>query len=1472
MNDNWDSCGTMGGIAGYFDAPVKNTSANILHCQNHGSMKGTNTISANDIGGIFGKVQMADKTDPMTINVYDCVNGSTVEIKAQSMAVGIFGYLGPWDTRGSTIDNVIVNIDRCRNYCTNMSASAGYIVGIVGSRGGGGRSTQPTTLNNCFSLVGGDNWHPLAYDNPGGAVENIKGSNNYYIDAYSKDGKSAWNAQAWNERWLGHTSTDLINFTWSGADSRFKESAETKNCGGRRLNLGKDTTDDSYFAMLAVPNNTNDNTTYDLSRIVYNTAYIHVDATDTWKRTVETKDNDVLGNILLRFTETNDSIKGSSGQNIPSNGDITDEVIQNYYKYVLEANEPNQIPESITIQRSEETKDGTGAVYGRYLVSWTAPKQDAAHGPAMYYKLEVYKTDASGKVTDATPVHTAMVYETKYTFDNDPDRDAWTGNFVVRITPMNSKGGGTSRDSAVQTFAQTLPKPEIEVRLKRTGTGNIYYQTVVLTNYDEYVRIANDQWKVDFKYVDGSSGSFSKGKSEQTITNGLDNIRTLTAIANPSTSTAPFMRSEQFSELTAIAGPFTNPDKNDEWNTGLAAKGNVTVTNPTVTGTTVNDLTISLNLSYAPFVRNDNKMQEAQPIYRVMLVGKYVGDSETTASGTSLTGQYITLAAQQTRVGAAATTVTFRNLPKEAFTSDYKDLKIVAAPVESGIGPSYSRWAATEEEVTEAIDQRGTDNPVAYYDGLEIVRKAGGDGYEYAHMTALYFVGKAYNTNDKDKSYNDVLAPSQVKTLQTGVTTLQAPKLDEQLEVRTAENKLYYTFSWTQTTDGTTLDTTVQKYTIELYGVQADGKQETIRLASNVDLAKKVTFDSTTGRYTLELCVDDNLAEGSKSWKYNNVILHVARVSDTNAQIGLADEQNYDVMTRLDAPDAPGGFTRLYDENSADALTYSINWPAVVGADHYTLYAQRQNADDTWKTVETWENITGTQTEIDMEQYQGQELRFYVIANRAAGDTTGFDSPDGALCDPQAVKSRVAAPTVSGAAFDPAAPSQAEFLNGETLQMTVSGNTASSYFFTGYLFKNVDDYKTIAALANDWQTTADLGKEKADKLAVLQTALNEMLKNGDAICIIPESDRQSGGGTPADGSGNSAAYNLSNGFTMKPEYSRYYLLPALRAMAETGSGMESSNWYYYVGKPEDMQLPAIKLDAPDAGLTAVGVDYTVDLYASDAYTSTTGKTDEITLNRFAVQWQAANRYPSTGTPDDGRVSNLTDYYKFTVTSANGTAYTIEMWTYDADSEEKKDDGTPEHLRGEIKTVKKTVTIDGNNYEKYLDPQIEKDADGNVTRTWYDLSVMPVFQKDTTDVDHWESKPEWLRGCVTQEDNAKPYYQVSVVAELEVVENDNGEPAYRVLLPDMANVLTSGDALQKFTTSIQVETMAHSKADGKTVGTPDAEAVKIGDETQTVELIAEEPTSDENTETTQPTETPAEPQNAPQPMELTDKAG
>lgn len=99
FNDGGSDCGTMGGIVAYYDAPVSNTSVNVLSCQNHGSMKSSidGWRSANDIGGIFGKVQMKNATDIMTIDLYDCVNGSTVSIQARSMAVGIFAYLGPWD-------------------------------------------------------------------------------------------------------------------------------------------------------------------------------------------------------------------------------------------------------------------------------------------------------------------------------------------------------------------------------------------------------------------------------------------------------------------------------------------------------------------------------------------------------------------------------------------------------------------------------------------------------------------------------------------------------------------------------------------------------------------------------------------------------------------------------------------------------------------------------------------------------------------------------------------------------------------------------------------------------------------------------------------------------------------------------------------------------------------------------------------------------------------------------------------------------------------------------------------------------------------------------------------------------------------------------------------------------------------------------------------------------------------------------
>lgn len=109
--NNGESSGTVGGVAGYFNNPVAGTAANLYRCSNYGSVKKM-TNGANDVGGVFGKVQLANdhNSDAMTINVIECVNGSNVELQAQSMSVGIFCYIGPW----AAIPNVEVNIDRCR--------------------------------------------------------------------------------------------------------------------------------------------------------------------------------------------------------------------------------------------------------------------------------------------------------------------------------------------------------------------------------------------------------------------------------------------------------------------------------------------------------------------------------------------------------------------------------------------------------------------------------------------------------------------------------------------------------------------------------------------------------------------------------------------------------------------------------------------------------------------------------------------------------------------------------------------------------------------------------------------------------------------------------------------------------------------------------------------------------------------------------------------------------------------------------------------------------------------------------------------------------------------------------------------------------------------------------------------------------------------------------------------------------------
>lgn len=166
--------GAVGGVVGIIDQPISGGTTNVLSCRNYGQIW-YKSNGANDCAGIIGKIEMKRVTDIMTLNIIDCVNSGA--IKAASQAVGILAWIGPYNK--GNIDNVTVNIDRCRNLNTDFTC--GRKIGIVGSRGNGSGSQEATNVTNCFATVG-TGWYPIAYLRQ--SYENVTGHGNYYIEKF----------------------------------------------------------------------------------------------------------------------------------------------------------------------------------------------------------------------------------------------------------------------------------------------------------------------------------------------------------------------------------------------------------------------------------------------------------------------------------------------------------------------------------------------------------------------------------------------------------------------------------------------------------------------------------------------------------------------------------------------------------------------------------------------------------------------------------------------------------------------------------------------------------------------------------------------------------------------------------------------------------------------------------------------------------------------------------------------------------------------------------------------------------------------------------------------------------------------------------------------------------------------------------------------------------------------------------------
>lgn len=1453
--------GAVGGIVGFIDQPISGGTTNVLSCRNYGQIW-YESYGANDCAGIIGKIEMKKPTDIMTLNIIDCVNSGA--IKAESQAVGILAWIGPWDK--GRIDNVTVNIDRCRNLNTVFTCSRK--IGIVGSRGDGRGSNKATNVTNCFATVG-TGWYPIAYVLY--ESENVTGHGNYYIEDSGDAGKSFFKKDS---RKLTTTKPDKKTRNWNNPnyEPAYKETAwnpSSEKVKAHRLYIGYNVTDKTtypYIAFLPTLAEDGNGAAYSLWWISgltsagwpaeRNSAYIKTDGNkayiyDDTGAGNDTNPGNQRATVMLQFGEA----ANSTDKLDVDITDITDEVIQNYYKYVLDSTKPAK-PGEIDVKASQ-VQDADNNVYGRYEVTWEAPT-DTDASPASYYRVEILPCDAAGNITGAAYL-TADVYQRSYTFVADK---AWTGNFVVRVTPYNTNDDPNQPDnpntSGVQTFMHALPTPEIEFRLVKRKNGGFdwdqcqtpdypgmqfnYEVVAVLKNYTEYP--TDEAWTV--KLTDGKHPyyfSSQNGKQYIRLTQNLERTLTLTALATPdNSSSTKYLRSAQYKSETYLPSQWRDNPGSAKDEDGLplgTLKQDGNTEFVTYTGQTAESFEATVKFSFTPVVKSDSS-EHGSPTYRVMLLAKYLGNDEV--NGVSLNGQYITLAARESIVTESPVTFNLNSLPSDAMTN-YTDFLVVAVPVTSGKGDMKYRWDATADEVSAAIASHANDTSkeIWWKNGYEIVR-TGEHSYTYAHLTPLCF-SDVNRTDDQGWAIQATQTTPQIIFKQLNLNVLKAPTLAETIEdgVVDDKNQLTYTFKWTQ--EDMKATDAAPDYQIKLYGLLTD-KDGKVTGQEQIALKDTLTPTQNGNSFTLPVNVDTMLANGSDSWRYDKVRLEVTRVAaaDTD-EIGASAVADYSVKQRLPGISAPSSITRVNGEtDNADALLYTVSWSPSDDEriDHYELCV----VDDGGKpvlTLPTTGNV-GSLT-LDLEQYQGVAMSFRVIARSKAG-TNCFDGPDGALSQPETIVRRAAAPKVTASSFAPASPNQETFLNDLKLNLTLKKAAEGNVYFTGYIFSNKDNYNTIAKLAEAWQGEGT-GQAKYTAQQELTKKLDEMLNNGDAELVIPKDSRTVGGSASVND--KTASYTFvpdGNGFTLTPDHAKQYLLPAVRVMPTDGT--TASNWFYILQQDAaKAQLPAITLDAPvDEPERALGnavYKQEVNLYSDPKFTVERDKTP-LELRRFTVEWTAVNKY----TQADGTVRNLTDSYTFTVTPLGGkTPYIITVTTYDRD--ETDEDGNVTHKRGEIKTVTKTYNDKTTEIAKQT---TVVDAETNETRIWYDLSVEPVTDENSNET-VWKSQPYDVTGTV-EKDGGTLYYKAQTVPMLELVQEDGAEPVYRITLPELQEKVQDDSLeLQKFTASVTLQTLAHSDNNGKTV---ESGTVKVPVNEANTADAAEDAQSMDSAESVAPAET------------------
>lgn len=777
--------GASGGIVAQLYHAASGQDFNIISCQNHGSLYGrygeNKSNSANDSAGILGNIT-AYRADngggqSYTINVVDCVNGPGVKIYSNSMASGIVGFfstdgIGSNESNGTAgpkigkaTENIILNIDRCRNYAQTLDGN-NYVAGIFGDRyknGTSQSSMKNTYIQNCLSVA---TWTDkaivsLANGSYSTAISADNVGNNYYIDdnwlltsgrgSYKKIIYNSYARNGQGESRVGYSRMLAYGQRYNGtADHNIYAAVVGPRLDD--LNINKDTDNKSTRAALYY--NLNDNNTViddhgimtgtvnGVQKIIGRVIYY---MPDRWTKVVSNygganfqNDIKIPGrqfNAMDTYVRTN--YRGMEHSKTASGA------LDDSFGVSLRQNDDGAFNVSITDDDRPLYYEGRVFVNGEEVLSNLRFIPNRKGQGQWDPKLNGTQAYGSGTTSGSFQLPASLATDTA----------GKTITLSVRAVSLFEDTAPSAWKTAATQDVSVLPTPDVNIRLVSHWNNGAKYQ-ISLKNLADYAVFSN--WKVTFRL---GSQTVTIDQNNHTAEINGDDLKELIV-----TAAAGITHGIQPASVTDTIPTDTPKYKPD---------GSINKLSVSYSGSTVDDCTVTAALTV-----NEPQM-ETPPIYRIEVLGT-VG-----------TNEYVF--AYEDVLTSAGNTVTanFRNLPKEYFAENVTNRRVRAWYAASGLGPVYT-YGDTRQTGDASVTLRT-------YSAEGVQQQ---DKIIYSHV-----LGHA----------NDFT--NYIRTAALNIKPLTAPELNDPVLMQEDNGSISYRFSWTQPGRGTA----VPHYSVKLTGITAAG-------------------------------------------------------------------------------------------------------------------------------------------------------------------------------------------------------------------------------------------------------------------------------------------------------------------------------------------------------------------------------------------------------------------------------------------------------------------------------------------------------------------------------------------------------------------------------------------------------------------------------------------------------------------------